>query len=117
MGLTWIDRDGKRILVTKYGADHAENVRLLQEQGAIERGNSNLLILSDYIGTTASKAYMDAVKAYGKEFRSGPTNVRNAVVGITGVKQALFRAYLLFTGDKHTRSFDTREQAVRWLTE
>ncbi len=117
MGLTWLERDGKRILVTKYGADHAENLRLLQEQGEIERANSNLLILSDYIGTTASREYMDAVKAYGKEFRSGPTSVKNAVVGITGLKQALFRAYILFTGDTHTKSFATMEQAVRWLTE
>ncbi len=117
MGLSWIERDGKRILVTKYGADHAENLHLLEEQGKIERADSSLLILSDYIGTTASREYMDAVKAYGKEFRTGPTNVKNAVVGITGLKRALFRAYLLFTGDKHTRSFDTMEQAVRWLTE
>ncbi len=117
MGLTWIERNGKRILVTKYGGDHAENLRLLEEQGEIERGNPGLLILSDYNGTTASKQYMDAVKAYGKEFRSGPTSVKNAVLGITGLKLALFRAYILVTGDRHTRSFDTMEQAVRWLTE
>ncbi len=117
MGLTWIERDGKRILVTKYGADHAENLRLLQEQGQIERGNSSLLVLSDYNGTSATREYMDAVKAYGKELRTGPTSVKNAVIGITGLKLALFRAYILFTGDRHTRSFDTMEQAVRWLTE
>ncbi len=119
MALSWIERGGKRILVTRYepASDDARNIALLKEQGELERADPNILILSDYTGTSASLAYLDAVKAYGKEFRSGRTNVKNAVVGITGLKKMLFSAYIAFTGDRHTRSFATVEEAQRWLAE
>ncbi len=117
MGLSWLEQDGKRILVAKYGLDNRENVRLLEEQGAIERQHPDLLILSDFSGTTSSAEYMTALQAYGKEFRSVPTHVKNAVVGITGLKRALFRAYLAFTGDRQTKAFSSRAEALRWLIE
>ncbi len=115
MALTWMEHAGRRILVTTYGRVHEDNMRFLDQQGEIERHHPGLLILSDYRGTAATAEYIEKVKAYGREFRSGPTNVRNAVIGITGLKQILFRAYLAFTGDKHTRAFDGEEQAKAWL--
>ncbi len=116
MGLSWMEHDGRLILVTTYGTDRDVNIRLLHEQGEIERSNRNLLILSDFRATRGTVEYMDALRSYGKEFRAGPTNVRNAIIGITGLKRALFKAYVTFTGDRHTKAFDSMEQAVDWLT-
>ena len=116
MTIDWIEYKGKKILRTVYtGHTHQENVEILEQQGKIERKDANLLILSDYTGTHASQEYMEKVKAYGKEFRSGPTNVKNAVIGIEGLKKVLFDSYLRFTGDKYTRVFSSEEEAKEWL--
>lgn len=118
MTISWIEYKGRKILHTVYtGHTHEENIRLLEEQGEYERRDPNLLILSDYQGTHASQEYMDRVKAYGKNFRSGPTNVKNAVIGIDGLKKILFDAYIRFTGDKSTKTFNTEEEAKEWLVE
>ncbi len=118
MTISWIEYKGKRILKTVYtGHTHQENVGLLEEQGEIERKDPDLLILSDYRDTHASQEYMDKVRAYGKEFRSGPTNVKNAVIGIEGIKKVLFDGYLRFTGDNSTKLFRTEEEAMEWLVE
>lgn len=116
MTISWIEYKGRKILKTVYtGHTHQENVKLLEEQGEFERRDPNLLILSDYRGTHASQEYMEKVKAYGKEFRGGPTQVKNAVIGIDGLKRVLLDGYLRFTGDKNTKSFNSEEEALEWL--
>ncbi len=116
MSISWMEYKGKKILKTVYsGHTHEQNVKLLEQQGEIEKNDPNLLILSDYNGTHASQEYMDKVRAYGKEFRSGPTNVKNAVIGIEGVKKVLFDGYLRFTGDKNTKLFRSEDEALEWL--
>ncbi len=119
MALEWMDHAGKRILVARYepgkGKDQ-ENISILDQQGEIEEKDPNLLILSDYRGCPTSYPYIEKVNAYGKRFRSHPTNVRNAVLGITGMKGIFLAAYLAFTGDKCVRAFAEEKQALDWLT-
>ena len=115
-GISWIEYKGFRILYTDYGSSHEENVRLLEEQGTYEENDPDILIISDYNGTSASQEYMQKVKEYGKKFRRNKdTNVKNAVLGISGVKKTLFESYLFFTYDGHTRLFNNETEAKEWL--
>lgn len=115
-GISWITYKGKKILYTDYGHSHEENIKLLEEQGKYEQNDPGLLIISDYNATMASKEYMQKVKEYGTKFRKNKnTNVKNAVLGISGTKKILFDSYLFFTNDKRTKLFKTVEDAKEWL--
>ena len=115
-GLSWISYKEKKILYVDYGPSQIENVGMLSEQAEVEDKDPNLLILSDFEGTVTSYEFMQKVKEYGRRFRKDrETNIKNAVLGITGVKKTLFDSYIFFTGDTHTKAFKTLEEAKEWL--
>jgi len=115
-GLSWISYKGKKILYTDYGSSHEENMKLLEKQGKYEEVHPDLLIISNYEGTVATQEYIQKVREYGKKFRKDrKTNVKNAALGITGVKKTLFDTYLFFSGDTQTKLFNTIEEAKEWL--
>jgi hypothetical protein len=116
MGVSWIEYKSTRILFVDYrGAKTPEEmIKILDEQERYEIKDPRLRILTNFEGTYGNNAYMDKVKAYGKRLR-GNSSVRQAVLGITGIKKILFEGYILFTGDKSTKTFATEDEAKEWL--
>lgn len=116
-GISWIEYKGKKILYVDYhpGQLDERSFKLLEEQSIYEKEYPDILIISDFKDTTATHEYMVKVKEYGKNIRNQNSKVKNAAIGITGVKKTLFNSYIFFTGDTHTKSFNSIEEAKEWL--
>lgn len=59
---------------------------------------------------------MDEVKKVGNAVLKVKIQ-KTATVGITGIKKILFKAYIVFTGQKDVKLFDNQKEALDWLTE
>ncbi len=116
MEVKWIEYKSKRILYVDYkGAKTpTEMIAILAKQEVEERKLPDLRILTDFTGIFGSTEYMSKVKAYGKELRQN-SKAKQAVMGITGMKQVLLNGYLAFTGDKTIKPFNTQAEALEWL--
>ncbi len=71
-------------------------------------------VLVDITGVVMNTEAVQALKNSTK--RDAAMIEKTAVVGVTGLKKVLADAIAKFSGT-HTRYFDTKDQALRWLTE
>lgn len=116
MGPEWIEFKGKKILYIDYRGvkDKDVSLSILRKTVEIERKScGNLLILQNFEGTYANKEFMEEIKKLGKEVKDKVK--KNALVGITGIKKILLRAYIAFSGEKDIKTFNTEEDAKEWL--
>jgi hypothetical protein len=72
-----------------------------------------ILTIANFEGVSGGNEFLDRVKEWGKEHQSKMG--RQAVLGITGLKNILFQGYLKFTGDKNMKAFDTEAEAMDWV--
>ena len=91
----------------------AEAERLHNEARSHFSG-SKVRVLVDITGVMMSTEAVQALKASTK--RDSAMVEKTAVVGVTGLKKVLADAIAKFSGT-HTRYFDTKAQALSWLTE
>ena len=81
----------------------------------------SLLVLTIAIGEPwvgISKITHPSLKAYAKKIGAEvvtPRSLKNAALGITGVKKILLQAYNLVCGENALTPFDTEEEAKEWL--
>ena len=68
--------------------------------------------LANFTGTYIGKEYFKLAKKYGVEYKH--VTRKGALVGITGVKKILTRAFNAFTGT-NVKIFDTEEEAKEYL--
>lgn len=117
MANTIILYKGKEILYTDYRGckTDTELIAVLDEAAQIlESRKDKVLGLSNYEGIFAGQDFMNRIKQVGREVASKKFD-RSAAIGVTGLKQILFQAYIAFTGDKNTRAFSSEEEAKDWL--
>jgi hypothetical protein len=118
MAISWIEHKGKKILYIDYrgSKNDDELLKILQEQiKIVQSSSSKVLTLSNFTNVFLSSKFMDEVKKAGKEI--GTIKIeRTALIGIEGIKNILLSSYLLFTGDKNTKSFGSENEAKDWLT-
>jgi hypothetical protein len=69
--------------------------------------------VTDVRGVPADFAFAKRSYRLGKELFT-PKSLRSAIVGITGIKKQLFKAYCLISGAQ-MRAFDTMEQALDYV--
>lgn len=116
MGIKRIAYKGQQVLVADYrGLAKAEqSLQCLEELGQTVRASSTKeLILSNYEGVSIGPEFMTRVKALGKEFQ--PKIKRQAVLGVTGLKNVLLQGYISFTGEKDIKAFNSEAEALDWL--
>ncbi len=116
MSVHWIDYKGKKILYVDYRGQRSneEHFQTLEEQAKILSSmETRCLILTNYEGTRATPEYMNRVKQLGQEVFD-PKVERAAVLGITGLKEILLRAYIALT-KQNVRPFDSEVEALEWL--
>jgi hypothetical protein len=115
MSVEWIEHKGRRILrVDLSGLRDDQVVETVElEAKMIAESPTKVLILANVEG--ASIATLEQVKRLGKD-TIGPKTLKSAVLGITGLKGILLRAYNTFAGSS-SRPFETESEALKWLVE
>ncbi|MBN2006103.1 MAG: hypothetical protein JXA21_22290 [Anaerolineae bacterium] len=115
MSVEWIEYKGKRILYVDFRGLRNEGMleNLELEAKMLAETPGKVLVLGNFEGTRASNAFMDRLKQLGKEVIEDKV-ARNAVLGVTGLKEILMRAYNAVTGGK-ARPFATEAEALEWL--
>ena len=116
--ISFISHNGKSILYVDYSQckDKWEMIALVEATVPhYKNAPGKILSLSDYNNVTGSPEYMNVVKQLGKELFDAKTE-RGAVLGITGLKKVLLQGYNLVSKQK-IMAFDTKDQALKYLTE
>jgi hypothetical protein len=116
MGVKKVVQKGQTILVADYHGLQkvSEQFQVLDEVTNILKSSpSKLAILSNFEGATVGTEFMNKVKPWGKEMQ--PKIKRQALLGITGLKGILLQGYILFTGEKEIKAFDTEAEAMNYL--
>jgi len=116
MPASWIEHQGRQILFFDYRDQKSdqEMIATLEAGSAMMQPlRRSLLLYNDFEGSVIGSAYMKRVKEVGRmnKLLIG----RSALTGISGLKVIFFNAYLPATGERHTRAFQTREQALDFL--
>jgi len=118
MRSSWIIHQGKRILCADYTNFQPEDFEALKaELLAVEaeicrQPINSVLSLTDVRGSIATR---EAVELFKKSAPVAKKHIlRQAVIGVTGVKRILFDAVVKISG-QNARTFDDVEQAKDWL--
>ena len=113
MSATWIEHKGKQILYVDFRNLRDEKVIETVEEEArlIRQSPTNVLVLANVAGATI--ASLEKLKSIGKS-DIHPKIAKSALIGISGLKDILLRAYNSFTGSS-TQSFPSEAAALDWL--
>ena len=113
MSVQWIEYKGKKILyVDLRGLRDDLVVKEVElEAKMIAASPTKVLILANVEG--ASIATMGQLKQLGKDVIS-PKTEKSAILGVTGLKDILYRAYNSFSGSG-SLVFRTETEALEWL--
>ncbi len=117
MSVKWIEYKGKKILYADFrGLRNEELIETIElEAKMVAAYPTKVLILDNFEGIRTNPAFVERTKQLGKEVIESKT-IKNAVLGITGLKEILLRAYNTFTGGK-SRPFGTEAEALEWLAQ
>jgi len=116
MPASWIEHRGRQILFFDYRDQKSdeEMIATLEAGSAMMQPlRRALLLYNDFEGSVIGSAYMKRVKEVGQmnKLLIG----RSALTGISGLKIIFLNAYLRATGERNTRAFATREEALDFL--
>lgn len=115
MRVEWIQHKGQRILYADFhglqGEPGMETLELVAKEAAASP--EKVLILYNFEGAAANRAWMSRVKQLGKEVFDAKVE-RAAAVGVTGIKVILLESYEKFTG-RTLKTFKTEAEALEWL--
>jgi hypothetical protein len=118
MPASWIEHRGRQILFFDY-RDQRTDQELI---ATLEAGSALMqplpapaLLYNDFEGSVIGSAFMRRVKQVGRNNRR--LIGRSALIGISGLKIIFFNAYLRATGERQTRAFRTRAEALDFLVE
>ena len=111
----WMEHKGKRLLYADFSGLQGEPGMELLEMVASEVAASpgKVLILYNFEGAAANRAWMRRVKQLGKEVFDAKVE-RAAALGVTGIKVILLESYEKFTG-RTLKTFKTEAEALEWL--
>jgi len=116
MGVSFIQHKGKKILLVDYTRCNTvqDTINVLEEVRRVYlNSNESYYSLNDFTNAPSNNEYMELAKKYGKELFDART-IKNAAVGINGIKKILLSAYNLTVKNKLI-PFDTREEALEYI--
>lgn len=114
-GVAWREHAGQPYLDVDYrGCDGPDMLTVARASvDDLERAPECSLVLVDITDATVDRDWLYYVRGANNAVM-GPKRLRTAVVGVTGVKAAMFRGFLAASSVK-ARPFPTREKALAWL--
>jgi hypothetical protein len=116
MPASWIEHRGRQILFFDYRDQRTDQelIATLEAGSAMMQSlPSPALLYNDFEGSVIGSAYMRRVKQVGRNNRR--LIGRSALIGISGLKTIFFNAFLRATGERQTRAFSSREEALAFL--
>ena len=118
MPVSYIEHKGKKLLHVDFKDMKEkqivlENIELMVK--FYKEATEDIYLLLDVRGTYNDPEVMDKLKNYGKTVFKGRSKNR-AILGITGMKKLLLRAYSTFT-NTDVSVFETVEDAKDYLAE
>lgn len=118
MEVVWIEYNNKKILFSNYeGCKTPEDMICIlhKEVEILKQQEDETLVMANYERAFGSMEYMRELKKMGKEILKKKIK-KTATLGITGVKEALFKSYIFFSGQENVKIFYDKEEALKWLT-
>jgi hypothetical protein len=86
------------------------------EMRAVSASGGRTLVLSNFEGTKVGSELLDRIKQAGKE-RGQQSLGRNAILGISGLKNILLKGFIAYTGLHNVKPFDNETTALDWLVD
>jgi hypothetical protein len=118
MPASWIEHRGRQVLFFDYRDQRSDEALI----ATLEAGSAMMqplrrpaLLYNDFEGSVVGSAFMRRVKAVGR--MNARLIGRSALTGVSGLKIVFLNAYLRATGERSTRAFRTREEALDFLVE
>ena len=113
MAVKWIEYKGKQILYVDFRKLYEEQVLANDELFIkfVRESPTRVLVLANVEGAAISS--LEKIKEASKK-EVTPKVAKSAIVGITGLKDILLRAYNTFTGSS-AHPFATEQEAMEWL--
>jgi hypothetical protein len=113
----WIFYKGTKILYADYSGFNNDMAALQKENDEVDavvcqQAPKSILCICDVRDTVASSEAVAIIKNSAK--RTNPHVLKQAVIGVTGVRRVLADAVVRFSG-QNLSLFDTLEQAQEWL--
>ncbi len=111
----WIEHQGQRVLYADFsdlqGQPGMDVLELVAKKVAASPGK--VLILYNFEGAAANRAWMSRVKQLGRELFDAKVE-RAGALGVSGIKLILLESYEKFTG-RNLKTFKTQTEALEWL--
>jgi hypothetical protein len=118
MPASWIEHRGRKVLFFDYRGQKSDQALI----DTLEAGSAMMqplsrpaLLYNDFEGSVIGSVFMKRVKEVGR--MNARLIGRSALTGISGLKVIFFNAYLRATGERNTRAFATREEALDFLVQ
>lgn len=119
MAITTITHNGRKIILADYSdcKGKEEMIQLARDLTIflLEQPEKELLILFDYTDSYLSSDFMNVVKEEREKFYKTKT-AKGAALGITGVKKVLLKGYNALRRGAGIQMFDTKIDALNYLT-
>jgi hypothetical protein len=118
MPASWIEHRGRKVLFFDYRDQTTDEalIATLEEGSAMMQSLSEpALLYNDFSGSVVGSAFMKRVKQVGR--MNQRLIARSSLTGISGLKTIFFNAYLRATGERNTRAFNSRQEALDFLVE
>lgn len=118
MGAAWFEYKGEKIMYVDYRDNKTED-ELFQTLATAEKlvrmTDTEVPMLFNYEGVSLTMGFMNRLKDLGQEVARSQRLNRQAVVGITGLKNILLRGYLRATGETRIKVSSSEKEALDWL--
>lgn len=116
MKVQWIEHKGNKVLFANFKDVKKEDEMIvilnLYTKMTLEV-EETVLSLIDVTGSATGPDFMKEAKLQAKE--SGHKICKSSIIGITGLKGMLLKAYNMFSGQE-MKPFETKEEALDYLT-
>lgn len=114
-GVEWREHAGQPYLDVDYRGCAAQDMLAVARTSVteLEAAPEGSLLLVDVTDAPVDRDWLYYSRGANNAV-IGPKRIRTAVVGVTGVKAAMFRGFLAASSVK-ARPFPTREKALAWL--
>lgn len=91
----------------------AGNVRIVEKTNC--GGSSGVLLHNNFEEMSPPSSFLAELNRSGEHFKSKISKISST--GITGVKKVYFSTYIVLSGNRTTRFFNTEAEALDWLLE
>jgi hypothetical protein len=122
MSVQWKTHKEKQYLAVDYRDCKTQQQMILtfeeqvKQMRQVSDGGGKSLVLSDFEGTKVGSVLLARIKEAGKE-RGQQSLGKNAILGITGLKNILLKGFIAYTGLHNVKPFDNEMAALDWLVD